>query len=306
MNSKTIIKHHFFTYKELVNKLKQKGLKIVDESKLVHYIELYNYQNIVNGYKKPFLRNEDYKEYLPNANSQMIINFFNFNRTISEILVGDLHSIEMWLSSSIAYKLMEIVNQLHPGEITISALTNIEKIGLFKTNSSWKIISQSLQKNFDELKANKEYIDSNWVNWDEVPLYSLPLLWTFGVSVKLFACLNDKIQQEILSKFLWLKNINVQTFISLLYCFKDLRNKISHHEPIYKFKFEISKIVYKIWHLDSQVNQRELKRIILSDTNQFLLGSNNSKNDFKLCWIIKLIARITNNLRETHVFVGVV
>lgn len=302
MSVKTVVKHRFFTYKELVAKLKNKGLAIINEFKLTHCLELYNYQNIINGYKKPFLTEYFYKKYLPNANSQMIIDLFHFNREISKILISDLQSIEMWLSSLISYKLMEIVNQLHPGEITISALSNNEKIQLFKTNSNWKIISQSLQKNFDELKANKEYIDCHWTNWEEVPLYSLPLLWTFGVLTKLFTCLNGKIQHQILEKFIPIKNINIQTFISLLYCFKDLRNKISHHEPIYQFKFEISKITYKICLLNSQVNQQQLKRIILDDITQFLPGSNYSKNDFKLCWIVKIIASITNNLKLINLF----
>ena len=201
MRNKIVPKHRFFTFLELVEKLKNKGLKIVNESKLIRYLEFYNYQNIINGYKKPFLADYFYNKYLPNANSQMIINFFNFNRTISEILIGDIHSIEMRLSSCIAYKLMEIVNQLCPGEITINALSSYQKGRLFKSNSSQKLIEENLQKNFDELKDSKEYIDLHWTTWEEVPLYSLPLMWTFGLAINFLTCLNDEIKQEILTTF---------------------------------------------------------------------------------------------------------
>ena len=302
MKNKLIKKHQFFTYSELINKLKSKGLKIVNEPKLINYFVKFNYQNVINGYKKPFLTEYIYKEYLPTANSQMIIDFFNFNRTISKMIINDLHAIEMQLSSCIAYKLMEIINKLHPGKTSIDVLSSDQKSKLFKSNSSKKIINENLQKNFDELKENKEYIDSHWSSWEEVPLYSLSLMWTFGVSIKLFTCLNDEIKQDILAKFVAIKNININTFISLLYCFKDLRNKISHNEPIYKFKFDLYKLVYKTWLLDSKKSWSNLKGIIIDDLNHLLLFDHNLKSNFKLYSVIKIIANITNNLKLVTLF----
>ena len=192
MNNKEIVEHRFYTFEELVEKLKREGLKINDQSKLIWYLKSFNYQNVINWYNKPFLINDSYKQYLSCANSQMIINFFNFNRSISTLLIGDLHSIEMQLSSSITYEIMKIINQFHPGHTIFGVLTTNEKFQLFATKKSTKIkqISEDFQKNFNELKENKDFINSAWQSWEEVPMYSLSLLWTFGMPIHLFQFLN--------------------------------------------------------------------------------------------------------------------
>ena len=50
---------------------------------------------------------------------------------------------------------MTIVDDLHPVKITINVLSENEKKKLIKCTKSWKIINQSLQRNFDELKNDK-------------------------------------------------------------------------------------------------------------------------------------------------------
>ena len=94
----------------------------------------------------------------------------------------------------------------------------------------------------------------------------------------------------------------MNTFISLLYCFKDLRNKISHNEPIYKFKFDLYKLVYKTWLLDSRKSWWDLREIIINDLNHFLLVDHNPKSNFKLYWVIKIIAKVTNNFKLVTLF----
>ena len=75
MKHKKVIEHSFCTDEELISKLINKGLRISDKSKLLRYLQSFNYQNVINGYKKPFLINDYYKQYLHGATSQMIIDF---------------------------------------------------------------------------------------------------------------------------------------------------------------------------------------------------------------------------------------
>ena len=131
----------------------------------------------------------------------MIIDLFNFNRSILTILIGDLHSIEMQLSSAIALELTEIIDKLHPKRTSFCALTTQERSQIFKLNNEKQIeyVFESLQSNFLQLRKNKEYIDVEWEKWDEVPMYSLPLLWTFGISINIFCCLNPEIKKKNLT-----------------------------------------------------------------------------------------------------------
>ena len=302
---KKIVEHRFFTDNELINKLRNEGLKITNELDLISYFESYNYQNVVNRYRKPFLINDYYKEYLPNANSQMIIDLFNFNRSMSRVIIDDLHSIEMRLSTAISLELMQIISKLHPGRTAFSALSNEERKQIFKWKKTKRIneISKYLQNNFERMKDEQDYINDSWKTWEEVPLYSLPLLWTFGIAIKLFIYLNDEIKQRIIVKyFSFLKNLELKTFISLLYCFSELRNKTSHNEPIYKYKLEISKIAHKITLTYLDLNQQETAKLIKNDILKFCDDNFYYNDNVKLFWIIKLIAKITNNPKLVNLF----
>ena len=67
-----------------------------------------------------------------------------------------------------------------------------------------------------------------------------------------------------------------------MYYLKDLRNKITHHEQIYQFKFDLHKLTYKIWLVDPSMSQEQIKKIILNDIVQFISDGNSLENDFKL------------------------
>ena len=163
MSSKNIIEHPFYTYDELINRLKKNGLLIVDESKLLKYLKSFNYENVINGYKSPFLTNDKFNTYVLHSNSQMILDLFDFDRAISAILISDLHAIEMKLSSAIAYELMKIINELHPNRTAFSSLSTIELHKIFSSNPKRiNELETKFQQNFDEISKNKEYINTKW------------------------------------------------------------------------------------------------------------------------------------------------
>lgn len=303
MSSKNIIEHPFYTYGELINRLKKNGLLIVDESKLLKYLKSFNYENVINGYKSPFLTNDKFNTYVLHSNSQMILDLFDFDRVISAILISDLHAIEMKLSSAIAYELMKIINELHPNRTAFSSLTTIELQKIFSSNSK-RIdeLETKFQQNFDEISKNKEYINTEWTKWQDVPLYSLALLLNFGNSIRLFANLNSEIQQRILTNYFYtIKDINLKTFMSLMYCFKELRNKLSHNAPIYLFKYELNQLIYRIRLIYTSISRKEIKKVIENDFLNFLCENSNPKNSFKLFNMIKIIAKITENKKLVNI-----
>ena len=305
MKHKKIVEHSFCTDEELISKLINKGLRISDKSKLLRYLQSFNYQNVINGYKKPFLINDYYKQYLHGATSQMIIDFFNFNRTISNLLIGDLHAIEMKFSTAISIELMKIIRLSHPTRTAFNALSIEEKKKIFKWKNPERMreISDELQNNFNILKSNKEFIDDSWTSWEEVPLYSLSLLWTFGLAIKLFTYLDDEIKKNVLNKHFWsLKDLSINTLISLLNCFKDLRNKISHNEPIYQYKFDVDSLSHKISLIDVEMKQQVIRKMIKNDISIFSNKNFSWKNNFKLFWIAKMLALINNNQKIGNLF----
>ena len=106
MSSECNKKWIFLTFDDLITKLKNQGLIVWEEQKLLWYIKSYNYQNIIQNFRKPFYKINNYFKW---SNSQMIIDLFNFNRNISTIIINDLHDVEMKLSSAISYEIMTII-----------------------------------------------------------------------------------------------------------------------------------------------------------------------------------------------------
>ena len=137
---------------------------------------------------------------------------------------------------------------------------------LLKNPQKLSKLVKIFKKNFNELKENKDFINSAWQSWEEVPMYSLSLLWTFGIPIHLFQFLNKELKQKIIiNYFPKINKISNCTFLCLLYCFRDLRNKISHNETIYKFRFELNKLASKIWFIDTSIDRAKIKEIIKND-----------------------------------------
>ena len=102
-------------------------------------------------------------------------------------------------------------------------------------------------------------------------------------------------QKIIINYFPKIDKISNYTFLCLLYCFRDLRNKISHNEAIYKFRFELNKLASKIWFIDTSIDRARIKEIIKNDLSILLGKDCRHKNNLKLTSIVKIIAQITNN-----------
>ena len=100
-----------------------------------------------------------------------------------------------------------------------------------------------------------------------MPLYSLVLVYLFGVNVDLFCNLKLEIQKQILKRaFPQIENISIITFEALLYYFCYLRNKVCHSKPIYDFKFDFRKLIHKLKKFNSFSNSK----ILNTTQNDFL------------------------------------
>ena len=128
-----------------------------------------------------------------------------------------------------------------------------------------------------------------------MPLYSLVLVYPFGVNVNLFCNLKLEIQKQILKRaFPQIENISIITFEALLYYFCYLRNKVCHSKPIYDFKFDFRKLIHKLKKFNSFSNSKILNTtqndfLKLFDTNNF------SQNNLKLLDMLKMLAKIVDD-----------
>lgn len=240
---------------------------------LYNVLEEYNLQKIVYFYGKPFYENYDEnKNYRKTANSQMLSELIKFDSFLTSKILGFIKSIEMRLSQFLSY---EICNKLwNFGSRT--SLFAIPKQNVFSNKSQFKSF---IKKEFVSLQTNGLLIKSlNYSDFDEfwklainnvdisdktlknqnitdkkdlyfVPFYKIINKFTFGNLNILFQMLDKTYQINILNK-LTINNIpkiNPETWWFIFEQLRILRNRISHNESVFNYKFSLNELWTKKW-----------------------------------------------------------
>ena len=142
----------------------------------------------------------------------MLVDFFNFNTSLSMLIATNLRKIESTLSTSIVKVLMEKIDLLHDGRTIFACLSKQGKYSFFKDglehNDNKKIdeLFSELQANFAKLRKSEQSLKKNWLKWEEGRLYSLVLVYPFAVNIDLFCNLKVEFQDQILKRgFLQIK-----------------------------------------------------------------------------------------------------
>lgn len=95
----------FKNFKEQINILNNdEKLNIDNDSsyeRLLYYLKKFNMQKVIDGYNKPFFQdNNRTKKYWHNVDSNMILDFFDFENNISNLLIKSILKIEVKLNTS--------------------------------------------------------------------------------------------------------------------------------------------------------------------------------------------------------------
>lgn len=172
----------------------------------------------------------------------------------------------------------------------------------FKKLLDW-LSNNNVLKNNNQKQDNSKLINNciNILSKSFIPLYKSFTQLSFGHLIKFFSKLNEKIQIQIIKEHfpIFYKTINnkvdnkeklnlivISSFITFLNLFKDLRNKVAHHDVIYNF-----------WNIYIPINTKAKKSArIMSDA--FWLA-NKSNCDF-LNHILK--NKNKNAFFRTHYF----
>lgn len=211
--------------------MKSRGLKICNSKKLEKYLKKYNYQNIINGYNDPFLKNHARQSntYDIDATDLGIIDVFEFDRRIALLLWENISDFERTLSSSISYCISEKMNKLGFKNGTIFALEDLHWNSIFNNKKSREEITNEIckfQKKTD-LNLLKKYESIN-----EMPIWSMVLLVSFGSLGFLYDSLSEDIKYNIIKSF---KKIitSPNEFSKVIKIIIKLRNRIAHNNVIY-------------------------------------------------------------------------
>jgi len=96
----------FLTLDEQLKKLENRNLKI-DYEENKEQLLFGNYYSIINGYKTPFLKNQEGDMYIENSSFNDIYNLSHFDRELRDIFLKYMLIFEEQLKATLAYRFAE-------------------------------------------------------------------------------------------------------------------------------------------------------------------------------------------------------
>lgn len=233
----------FKTIKQQIFLLKSKGLTINKSKRLEFYLTNYNYQNFINGYNDPFIKNFQRKVdiYLDSASSDSIIDLFNFDRIISSPLLSRIQNIERKFSSAVVHIIAKKFNYL--GDKCGLVLQANDKIfrQVFKCDKNDIYFLKQIMINFKDNQTDlcNKYKNIENLDWiKSVPIWSLSIYWSFGNIIKIFKFTNKNIQREIIAFMSNNIKWNTDEFLKVMLVLKDFRNRICHSNVLYNVEIK--------------------------------------------------------------------
>ena len=280
----------FKNFDQQIQLLESMGLTIDNYDKLKWYLKAYNYQNIINGYNDFFMVNNDRKNncYKQEATSNSIIELFNFDRSISTIILSSIQNIERMISTALAYTIAEILNKnnINNGQIFNIKTDDIIIKKIFITRNDKNVffnVYETFKKSYDDNNDKNKSIFQKYNHFQDIPIWCLLLRATFGNIIYFLKTLKENIFFEVM-KNSTLKNwerLNKGEIINLLTILKDIRNRICHNNVLYKIS------------ISDQAKRIVIKKIINEKD-----CSHNSK--MKLYEIVKAIEKLDPNAKNYY------
>lgn len=189
----------FKTYNQQLKILRSRGLGIRNSSKTLRVLEKENYYCVINGYKDLFIdkgyipaKSSDIPEkYLPNTDFEDIFSLYSFDKELKQLFLNVLLSFENNMKSLIAYYFSkETKNEGNAAYLDFNSFDST------KRSDSLKLIS-TLFSSFNNFGKKDNSIKHYLDNHDEVPLWVLVNVLTFGNISFFYGCCKRNVQNNI-------------------------------------------------------------------------------------------------------------
>ena len=221
----------FKTISELLEILKNRGLIISDDKFASDFLYNVNYYRL-SAYFIPFYESKNV--FKSNVAFENICELYEFDKELRGIIFKYLEQIEIILRTRISHT--------HAREYGAFGYLNNEN-SLNRTYERKRDNVKTLYKEFIE-KVEQEKSRSNEVfikhirekyNTNDLPIWALSEILSFGTLTKLYAILPKALKKEIANSFN--KNLDIEIFDNWLLGLTVIRNTCAHHARIWNRKF---------------------------------------------------------------------
>lgn len=240
----------FKTLEEQIKILEDRGLSIPDYDYAISILSQLNYYNLINGYKKPFLNNDN-----SNSNDDVYIKGSSFNeiyalheldRQLKLIVFNSLLRFEKLLKSSCSYHFSKVYKDgLYPYLQVENYSKSKHQLKFVLNNIS--TLSNAISRENGSVngkKSIKHYINKH----DHIPLWVLVNFLTLGNMSYFFNSLEESLQNAIAKDFgeryktdyNSKEKISKTELIEIIKLCNFFRNICAHDEVMYSFTLKKS------------------------------------------------------------------
>ena len=261
MGSKT-----FKDLNEQINILKSRGL-IINDVDITKDILLRENYFFVNGYRHPFLENEN--KYKKGTTFEEVYSLFLFDRSLRNIIFKYLLIVENNIKSILSYQLSKKYGYRESDYLKTKTFDN-KPNKLRQIEDLINKIKRQVRINEFQHSATRHYM----YNYGYVPLWILVKVLSFGIVSEMYSILKIEDRIEIAKNF----NVSAEDLSIYLPLLSNYRNLCAHEDILYENKTQ-RMINDTVYHKMLGIDQVD---------SEYVLG----KNDiFSLIIILKRILR---------------
>lgn len=264
----------FLTLDEQIDRLKTRKLHIDDVESAKIILSKENYYNLVNGYKKPFLKRDltggilDPEEYVEDCKFEELHKLYLYDRDLRLFLLGVLLKFETHFKTSCAYNFSNEYRETY-------AYLNIGNYSKEKEDFTTVLrnisgLSSELNKNTKWKNAKSIYISHYIENHEYVPLWVLVNSLTIGNMSYFYSAVNKTVKEKIAKEFsinykkeyTSTEKVDVGELKEIIKAVNLFRNVCAHEEVLFLFciKRKIKGSLFTKYYKTDIFTQDKLKR----------------------------------------------
>lgn len=218
----------FMTYAQQIQKMKDKHLLIPDEAAAETALRTIGYFSLVSGYKDLF-KNPTTRDYRDGTTFDDILALYHFDESLRELTLRHLLHIEQHIRSELSYAFCQSFGDsqnayIDPQNYHFTVVANQREINtLIK-----KFLEPPLTK-----KTDYAYIEHHKRVHQNVPLWVLMNMLTFGTLSKMYALSKPQIQSTVSREF---DSLNERQLAQILQVLTVFRNVCAHGERLFSYR----------------------------------------------------------------------
>lgn len=222
----------FKTYEQLIQKLeKEKKLLIPDKTYAIRLLKEHSYFALISGYKEPF-KDKITGFYKSGTKIDDIFALYIYDSNLRGIVLENTLIIEKHIKSLLSYAFAEVYGDeqsqyLNPNNYDCMTSKKDDRTKKREIKNLISMFTNVVIPPFEH-----KYIEHQWTNYKNVPLWVSIKELTFGSVSKMYSLCPQKIQAKVSIEF---PDVNAGQLSSMLALLSKVRNVCAHNERLYDY-----------------------------------------------------------------------